>query len=87
MKGYIKPPKAIHGRYRIFGRAVYLCGRRGAKPRVTEIESEITCDNCLSRLAHLDRELELERARARRLEPEPEQVEIPFEAKRLRLVR
>lgn len=75
MKGYEKPPRAIHGRFSIFARIVYLCGGRSSRstPRSTELEREITCENCLAKLERLDREL-ADRARDR--EDPPQQREL-----------
>jgi len=82
MKGYTKPPRAIHGRFSIFGRVVYLCGGRTSKstPRSTELEAEINCDNCIAKLARIDREIE---ARARDRADEPPQRELFRPALRL----
>jgi len=73
MKGYTTPPRAIHGRFSIFSRVMFLCGGRSSRaPRSTELEREITCDNCLAKLERIDRDLA---ARARDRD-EPPQREL-----------
>jgi hypothetical protein len=75
MKGFEKPPRAIHGRFSIFGRVMFLCGGRSSRstPRSTELEREITCDNCLAKLERIDRDLA---ARARDRDEPPKQREL-----------